>query len=212
HAHDTEEGATFYEESIKVKLKAALSEMWEAEKFLRLSQPRQALPFEYRALRIIKEVQQSTRIYVERVGLELPPLIPQEHRLKGAQEKILPQNRQQQKLAQDTLAATRQLLARLSYWEDGVTLEAREQELLRQTGKEVARLLIAGGPYMKHFYLLNSLTSLQEAPVPQPSEVRKVQQCLMQLLPEQHAPASQLRLLGGPQKSFLEQLSFPASD
>lgn len=212
HAHDTEEGATFYEESVKVKLKAALAEMWEAEKFLRLSQPRQALPYEYRALRIIKEVQQSTRIYVERVGLELPPLIPQEYRLQGEQDKILPQNRQHQQSVVDTLAATRQLLARLSYWEKGEALGAREQELLRQTGKEVARLLIAGGPYLEHFYLLNSLTSLQETPVPQAAAVRKLQQGLLQLLPEQHAPAAKTRLLGDHQKNFLEQLSLPAGE
>ena len=204
HAHDTEEGATFYEERVKVKLKAALAEMWEAEKYLRLYQPAQALPYEYRALKIIKDVQQSTRIYVERVGLELPSLVPQEHRLKGEQAAIQPQNRSQQSSAADTLAATKQLLARLSFWEEGAALTQREQQLARQSSKEVARLLVQGGPYMRYFYLLNSLNSLQQPSVPPAAEVRRVEKGLLQLLPPQTVPSPQQQRLSEPQKQFLK--------
>lgn len=212
HAHDTEEGATFYEESIKVKLKAALAEMWEAEKYLRLSQPRQALPYEYRALKIIKDVQQSTRIYVERVGLDLPTLIPQEHRLKGKQEKILPQSRSQRTAVSDTLAASRQLLGRLSFWEAAERLDGKDQQLVRQAGREVARLLVLGGPFMQHFYLLNSLNHLQEAEVPAAAEVRKVQRGLLALLPDQHRPAASPQQLSPYQKQFLQSPTSTARD
>ena len=40
------------------------------------------MPFEYRALRFIKQVQQADRIYLARVGLELPP-IDESRRLGG---------------------------------------------------------------------------------------------------------------------------------
>ncbi|WP_224999203.1 hypothetical protein [Cesiribacter sp. SM1] len=212
HAHDTEEGATFYEERIKVKLKAALAEMWEAEKYLRLSQPQQALPYEYRALKIIKEVQQSTRIYVERVGLDLPTLIPAEHRLKGEQEAIKPENRSLQKTAADTLGASRQLLSRLSFWEKGLSLSAAEQQLARQASREVARLLVIGGPYMDYFYLLNTLNSLQENSVPSVSDVRKAEQGLFLLLPKQSLPTARPQLLHHQHQQFLEAASTSVHD
>ncbi|EMR01375.1 hypothetical protein [Cesiribacter andamanensis] len=203
HAHDTEEGATFYEESIKVKLKAALSEMWEAEKYLRLSQPRQALPYEYRALRMIKEVQQSSRIYVERVGLELPTLIPAEHRLKGEQAKILPGSRQQEQAYTDSLQASKQLLARLSYWQPGQPLDGASRDLLRLSSRELARLLLEGGPYMRYVYLLNALTVLQESERVPAAELYRVQRGLFELLPRQQLPARQR--LPEPGASFLYQ-------
>ena len=56
--------------------------MWQAELHLRQGEPRKALPFENRALDYIKQVQQSTRIYLARVGLELPP-VDESRRLSG---------------------------------------------------------------------------------------------------------------------------------
>ncbi|AHM58331.1 hypothetical protein D770_00275 [Flammeovirgaceae bacterium 311] len=212
HAHDTEEGATFYEESIKVKLKAALAEMWEAEKFLRLSQPRQALPYEHRALKIIKEVQQSTQIYVERVGLDLPALIPQEHRLKGEQEAINPDNQFRRSSASDTLAASGKLVSRLSFWQKGTALTQAEQQLSRQASGEVARLLVLGGPYMQYFYLLNSLNSLQESSVPSVGDVRRVEQGLYKLLPKQALPTARPQFLHQQHRQFLETVSPGTND
>ena len=56
--------------------------MWQAELHLRQGQPQLALPFEYRALGFIKQVQQASRIYLARVGLELPP-VDEGRRLSG---------------------------------------------------------------------------------------------------------------------------------
>ncbi len=74
HTHDHAEAATLLDPATKKILKAALAEMWQAELQLRLGEPRKALPFENRALDLVKQVQQSTRIYLARVGLELPPV------------------------------------------------------------------------------------------------------------------------------------------
>jgi hypothetical protein len=74
HTHDHVEAATLLDPETKKILKAALSEMWQAELHLRQGEPRKALPYENRALGFIKQVQQSTRIYLARVGLELPPV------------------------------------------------------------------------------------------------------------------------------------------
>ena len=48
--------------------------MWSAEGELRQGRPEQALPFAYKALGFIKQVQQAERIYLARVGPELPPI------------------------------------------------------------------------------------------------------------------------------------------
>jgi len=72
HVHDIAEAATLLDPDTKATLKSALSEMWQAELHLRQGKPDEALPYERRALVFIKQVQQATRIYLARVGLELP--------------------------------------------------------------------------------------------------------------------------------------------
>lgn len=76
HAHDSEESATFFATETKRTLKSSLANMWEAELRLHLAAPDDALPYEYRALRLLKEVQQASRVYVRRVGFGTPPLDP----------------------------------------------------------------------------------------------------------------------------------------
>lgn len=91
HVHDIAEAATLLDPETKAILKSALAEMWQAELHLRQGRPDEALPYEHRALDFIKQVQQSTRIYLARVGLELPP--PDEARRlsgerKGLQDRV----------------------------------------------------------------------------------------------------------------------------
>jgi hypothetical protein len=74
HVHDLPEAATLLDRDTRALLKQALDEMWQAELHLRQGQPEIALPYEYRALDRIKQVQQASRIYLARVGLELPPI------------------------------------------------------------------------------------------------------------------------------------------
>lgn len=82
HTHDHTEAATLLDPETKKILKAALEQMWQSELELRSGRPQQALPHEYKALEQIKLVQQSTRIYLARVGLELPP-VDEARRLSG---------------------------------------------------------------------------------------------------------------------------------
>jgi hypothetical protein len=74
HTHDIPEAATLLDRETRMLLRAALGEMWQAELHLRQGHPERALPYEYRALDRIKQVQQASRIYLARVGLELPPI------------------------------------------------------------------------------------------------------------------------------------------
>jgi len=74
HTHDHAEAATLLDPQTRTTLKAALDQMWSAEGELRQGRPEQALPFAYKALGFIKQVQQAERIYLARVGPELPPI------------------------------------------------------------------------------------------------------------------------------------------
>lgn len=74
HTHDVSEAATLLDPGTRELLRKALNAMWLSEGELRQGQPGQALPHAYRALGFIKQVQQASRIYLARVGLELPPI------------------------------------------------------------------------------------------------------------------------------------------
>jgi hypothetical protein len=87
HKHDIAEDATFFDPETKKQLKATLAEMWKSELQLRTMKPKDALPFEYAALRLLKELQQSSRVYVAKTGVKTPPLKP-EKRLTGDLDKI----------------------------------------------------------------------------------------------------------------------------
>ncbi|MFG3450067.1 hypothetical protein ACGFZ3_15970 [Stenotrophomonas sp. NPDC047960] len=82
HTHDHAEAATLLDPQTRAILKAALDQMWSSEGELRQGRPERALPFAYKALGFIKQVQQAERIYLARVGPELPP-IDESRRMTG---------------------------------------------------------------------------------------------------------------------------------
>ncbi len=85
--HDNAEVAGFFEKDTKEQLKATLTEMWNAESQLRIYKPEAALPFEYKALRLLKDLQQKSRVYVAKAGYKTTPL-DFGKRLSGEQDKI----------------------------------------------------------------------------------------------------------------------------
>ncbi len=82
HAHDSAEQATLFDTKTRDTLKGALSQMWQSELYLQLTQPAVALPYQYQALAMLKQVQQANRIYVRRAGFE-PPALDSGKRLSG---------------------------------------------------------------------------------------------------------------------------------
>jgi hypothetical protein len=85
--HDNAEDAQFFDPELKKQLKATLTEMWKAELQLRLYKPQDALPFEYKALRLLKDLQQKSRMYVAKTSYN-PPTLKLEKRLSGDLSKI----------------------------------------------------------------------------------------------------------------------------
>nr|WP_281389563.1 DUF4175 family protein [Chitinophaga qingshengii] len=119
--HDNAEDATFFDPEIKKQLRATLTEMWKSELQLRLYKPQEALPFAYKALRLLKDLQQQSRVYVAKTGIKTTPLKP-EKRLTGEQDKIQPATKKETRSYQDELLTVRQALSVLDARKTGDTV------------------------------------------------------------------------------------------
>ncbi|WP_242921697.1 DUF4175 domain-containing protein [Pontibacter liquoris] len=138
HKHDQEDEATIFEPAVKAKLKGALAQMWEAELRLRTYKPREALPYEYKALRMLKDVQQSTRAYVAKTGFEVPPFKEPELRLTGELDKITPLADNQAIKTTEQLPHTRAALAWLAHYKQTGKYKATDAQVLEKAGQELA--------------------------------------------------------------------------
>lgn len=156
HQHDNEESATFFFQSLKVKLKAALTQMWDAELYLRLYEPEKSLPYQYTALKLLKEISNDSRIYVHRTGFEPPP-IKEEKRLSADLNEVFNSTNAYQhennirfpKIA-DALRITEKLLANQTE-----TLSGNDKSILLQSGNELAQAALENPA------LLEGLTALR---------------------------------------------------
>ena len=88
HSHDDADANTFHDMSVKSKLKAALSIMWDAELHLRLYDPSSSLPFQYQSLDLLQEIKNHARIYVHRIGFDPPSIKENELRLQGDLDEV----------------------------------------------------------------------------------------------------------------------------
>lgn len=88
HAHDSGDAATLFDPGTRSTLSEALDAMWASERALRQGEPDAALPHAYRALDLLKAAQQATRIFVRRVGSDLPP-VDLSRRLTGDRDDIV---------------------------------------------------------------------------------------------------------------------------
>jgi len=130
--HDNAEDATFFEPGTKRQLQATLAEMWKAEMRLRTFAAQAALPFEYRALRLLKDLQQQSRAYVAKASFKTAPL-DLKKRLTGELNKInasvLQKNRKEES---DPQTAIRSALAVLEALKIGDTSRVVSSAILRQ--------------------------------------------------------------------------------
>ncbi|ALD22000.1 hypothetical protein AM218_13255 [Hymenobacter sp. DG25A] len=186
HAHDDAETADFLEPAVKAKLSIVLSQMWEAELRLRTGQPAAALPFEYKALRLLKQVQQQTRAYVKKSGFE-PPVFPEATlRLTGelgnasgtAIRRAVPAPASPRKTARAALSVVQRL-------QQGATPAATDALVLEQAGQALAQeALNKPGTYLGALRELRSLTGrLRAKQPPCRSCLLVIERALLRLLP-----------------------------
>lgn len=139
HSHDDAETATFYEVSLKTKLRTALSEMWDSELYLRLFEPEKSLPYQYAALELLKEIKNHARIYVQRIGFDPPPITEDGKRLTGDLDEIHSQGFAANAADSLTFPAIREAILQLGPLATaGDSVPNTVQEVLRLAGNELA--------------------------------------------------------------------------
>ncbi|MES2279085.1 MAG: hypothetical protein V4592_23840 [Bacteroidota bacterium] len=179
--HDNAEDATFLEPAIKAQLKATLTEMWNAELHLRMYKPEEALPYEYKALRLLKDLQQKSRSYVAKTAYKPTPL-KMEKRLSGDLSKISqPLNKQELKPGSDqfgTLKNAVQLLERIRITRmysdaDKHTLQLAKQQLSVKASAQPGIYLSA----------VSAMNRIMEATHPQLQDIDLVERAIQKTLP-----------------------------
>ncbi|MGB1262159.1 MAG: hypothetical protein ACPG52_04525 [Cognaticolwellia sp.] len=121
HNHEDSDVGVMTSQDPRALMKKSLTNMWQAELHLMLSEPELALPFEQQALKLLKLAKKAERIYVKRLGFEPPP-VTEQRRYQGEQGDILvkPVQVSEFQLAQlsnQTQVAFRQLLQVLNQFE-----------------------------------------------------------------------------------------------
>ncbi|GAC1601236.1 MAG: DUF4175 domain-containing protein [Hymenobacter sp.] len=160
HRHDDAETADFLEPAVKAKLRAVLDQMWAAELRLRTSQPAAALPYEYRALRLLKQVQQQTRVYVKKAGFVPPPLPEATLRLTGELAGAAVPHRQQALATPTTQPAVRAALRWLAANPPLAPTRPADARLLEQAGAVLAgAALQRPGVYLPALHALRRLVA-----------------------------------------------------
>ncbi len=95
-------------------MKLSIQNMWQAELYLHLSDPVNALPYEQEALDYLNRARKADRVYVKRLGFKPPP-VTEDRRYKGELNDILePKLRQNFEVDNTEENIIRQLLSRLT--------------------------------------------------------------------------------------------------
>jgi hypothetical protein len=93
HNHEDTDIGMMSRQDPKALMKQSIANMWQAELYLMLSQPKKALPFEEQALTLLKMAKKAERIYVKRLGFEPPP-VSEQRRYQGDLSDILSESKQ----------------------------------------------------------------------------------------------------------------------
>ena len=178
--HDNAEDAGFFEPTIKAQLKATLTEMWKAELQLRLYKPREALPFAYKALRLLKDLQQKSRAYVAKTAYNPPPL-KHEKRLSGELDKIIqPINKQDIKPASDQMEALKKAVNVLEGLKTNPVLSAADNRMLQLANQQLG--LKASAQPGVYLPALNAMRRILAGPRVNVTDVALVERALQRTL------------------------------
>ncbi len=176
HKHDIAEDATFFEPELKAQLKAVLNEMWSSELQLRTNKPQQALPFEYKALRLLKDLQQKSRAYVAKTTIKTTKL-KLEKRLTGELDKIT--QPKQESTFGPIDKSTEELKLLLSILDHG-SFNYGDRELLRIGEKQL--IIAAANQPSSYLKALKSLRKLSSSTYSTKNDIAIVQKAIQQLI------------------------------
>lgn len=192
HNHDNAEMATLFEESLRSKLLRALSEMWDAELYLRLYKPEESLPYQYKALKLLQDIKNSARIYVHRIGFDPPP-IKEDKRLSGKLEDISSYRKNELFDSEKEFPSIRRAIQQIEQIiANGKTITKEDQMLFQSAGNELAQKAIESpGMFLS---TLQSLKELSENKNTSTEQLRNVQKGLFMAMPDSEAYPSKSSL------------------
>ncbi|RWY55583.1 DUF4175 family protein [Mucilaginibacter gilvus] len=161
--HDKAEDVQFFEPAIKAQLKATLTEMWKAELQLRLYKPQAALPFAYKALRLLKDLQQKSRSYVAKTAYNPTP-IKLDKRLTGELAKIMQLvNKQEIKPGADQFEGLKKAVAVLEQLKIRPVLNAADNRVLQVANQQLSvRASAQPGIYLSALSAMRRILSAQK--------------------------------------------------
>lgn len=207
HAHDDPEEATFFLQSIRTKLKAALTEMWDAELYLRLYEPEKSLPYQYKALRLLKEVSNDSRIYVHKTGFDPPPL-KEEKRLTGDLTEIKSNAINSDRLKASQFPAIRKaaLLLDNKLQLNSYAISAADKALLSNAGNELAGIAIRKpGEFLSALSLLRRLINDSQS-FANEQNMQLIAEAFWNAIPQEQQTGKQSALRHPMDESFIKQL------
>jgi len=199
HNHDSEEENTYFDISIKSKLKAALTEMWDSELHLRLYDPAKSLPYQYKALDLLEEIKNHARVYVHRIGFEPPAIKEVEIRLSGNMDDIKSSFEKQNKTTEDNYSFIKNFVEILGNKnKDKNSLTLSEMVVFEECIKELATLSLS------NLSLLPTLQKLQSFHEDFPSSGLKgkerIRSILMKIIPASGRPIADKNYIWHPLK------------
>lgn len=181
HNHDNEEVATFFEQSLRAKLKAAITVMWDAELYLRLVQPEKSLPYQYQALKLLKEISNDSRIYVHRMGFDPPPL-KEEKRLTANLSDVTSPYLQSKMNFTDNLINIKiavQIIEK--FQQERFKISPSDRSILQKAGEEFARIALQNPAALPALSLLRRLADQPD--LIQHNQLIFIKKILWQVLP-----------------------------
>ncbi|NOS55343.1 MAG: tryptophan-rich sensory protein [Cyclobacteriaceae bacterium] len=187
HNHDDGEEATFFVQSVRAKLKAALTVMWDAELYLRLYEPEKSLPYQYTALKLLKEISNDSRIYVHRTGFDPPPL-KEEKRLTGDLNEVRNSSAQTEQSSKALFPEIRKALVLLDDLidQDVSTLSQKDKNQLRLAGQELASVIMeTPGKFLEGLTLLKKIEDTEMNKSDIQLSLRSIQKIFWKILPLQ---------------------------
>jgi hypothetical protein len=205
HNHEDPEASTLFAKSLRSMLKNAMSEMWDAELYLRLYKPEKSLPYQYEALKLIQEIKNSARIYVHRIGFDPPP-IKEDKRLTGELKEVKGFSKTEELEREEVypkMMEALELLELVLSGKDGFS--ENDRVILQAAGDELAVLAIAEPS--AHLNTLQALKWLSESKQINIDKVNTVHAGLLRALPEpKRVPSGNDRYQGKLNQLFLEAL------
>lgn len=209
HVHDDPEEATFFTQSIRAKLKAALTVMWDAELHLRMYDPATSLPYQYKALKLLKEISNDSRIYVHKTGFDPPPL-KEEKRLTGDLTEAKTSRATNNLIQTKNLPGIRSAINILEELrlEKSSTLTELQRAILIRAGGELASIALEHPA--RHLQTLSDLKNLSDATNNAASQevISRVLNSLYKTIPDQESGmVTKGRVSNDLDQAFIDQLN-----